>query len=218
MLKTFVNSLFVSGAMALTAMAQTQLTIRTTEPAWISIDQQRRGLTSAGTPFPVTVTAGSHTVTAESLSGLSRQDIEVDAAANATTYVQIKLGDTGTLPQTRPPSSLPTTPSPQDQIRQQQKDLEQQQRETQIRQLEAEVTNLERQLATAQNTKDQADQAQQDCQSQQQNMPVFLGVLKAGTCVLGKMNSNNAQQQIRQLQVEIAGKQRELQRLERQVY
>jgi hypothetical protein len=47
-------------------------------------------------------------------------------------------------------------------------------------------------------------------------MRAFLAFLKAGTCTLVLVNSNNAQQQIRQPQIAASSKERELQRLERQ--
>ena len=64
--------------------------------------------------------------------------------------------------------------------------------------------------------KDQAERARQDCQAQQHNVRAFLGILKATNCVLGETNYTQAQQEVRQLQVEISSKQREVQRLDRQ--
>lgn len=232
-----IKSLFVLGVVATTAEAQTQLAIRTSEAAWVHIDGQRRGMTTPATPLKLAVTPGQHKVGAEALVGTGRQELEVDAEANATTYVQIKLGN-GVWPPYN--SQNPTaqgsvspyqtgsqaTPSLQDDYRQRQleverqqkerqRELDRQQRESKIRQLEMEVTGLERQLAAAESMKDSAEQARQNCKDTQQG-PAFLGALKATNCVLGELNYSKAQQEVRRLQVEIASKQRELQRLDRQ--
>ncbi len=77
--------------LAATGRAETYLAVQTSELAWVQVDGGLRRIASSPTALKIVVTPGSHKVAAEAMVGGSRQEMDVQAEADATTYVQIKL-------------------------------------------------------------------------------------------------------------------------------
>jgi hypothetical protein len=79
-----------------------------------------------------------------------REEIEVEAAANATTYVRLRLVNGSAPSAGQPGQPLLITPAAPDAGQQIKLEAERQQREAQIRQLDLEITGLQQQQVLAQ--------------------------------------------------------------------